>query len=307
MTVILEDYRSTWDLDHELSNVGYQAVRGGPDSRPINATVMNSLLRPVSMRATTLALHRDDDGQLLGAAALRWPPTLDSIGWLWGPVVHPSQRGTGLGRGLLDALTEVLAKHPGVKVATSAICETRATACAMFEELGWLIQPSALLVRSLPARLDVPPSLPVRPAQQGEYLHAVLAGLYATARPEDGMTAARDTFARWSADTRYTPAGLLLAEGSHGLAGAVLLYPCTHDTEDEPAEARIEDMITCRKLTEEQAVPLRRTLVAAALAVADRCGATVARAVPPDAQIEAALRWAGFESVDNVRYYVSPG
>jgi GNAT superfamily N-acetyltransferase len=307
MTVVLEDYRSTWDLDHELSNVGYLSVRGGPDSRPINATVMHSLLRPVSMRATTLALHRDEEGHLLGAAALRWPPTLDSIGWLWGPVVHPSQRGTGMGRELLDALTDLLAKHPGVKVATSAICETRVTACAMFEGLGWNIQPSALLVRSLPANVEVPPSVPVRAAQQGEYLHAVLANLYTSARPEDGLTAARDTFARWSADTRYTPAGLLLAEGEHGLAGAVLVYPCTHDTEDEPAEARIEDMITCRELPPDQADPVRRTLVAAALSVADGCGATVARAVPLDTETEAALRWAGFESVDNVRYYVSPG
>src|SRR5262245_21495162 len=211
MTVVLEDYRSTWDLDHELGVVGYLAVRGGPDQRPINATVMNSLLRPVSMRATTLALSRDDDGHILGAAALRWPPTLDSTGWLWGPVVHPSMRGSGLGRELLAALTGVLAKHPGVKVATTEMSETRVAACNMFEDLGWRRQPSALLVKTLPANVDVPPSLPVRPAQQGEYLHAALATLYATARPEDGLTAARDTFARWSADTRYTPAGLLLA------------------------------------------------------------------------------------------------
>jgi len=53
--------------------------------------------------------------------------------------------------------------------------------------------------------------------------------------------------------------------------------------------------------------PIRLVTLAAALSVADGCGATVARAVPLDTETEAALRWAGFESVDNVRYYVSPG
>jgi Acetyltransferase (GNAT) family len=132
------------------------------------------------MTATTLALHCGADGRLLGAAALRWPATIRASGRLWGPVVHPAARGAGLGRKLL-ALDEVLATHPGVKVTTTEIPESRAAGWALFEGLGWRREPrSTLLARALPAGMPVPTSVPVRPVHPGEYLNVALAALIST-------------------------------------------------------------------------------------------------------------------------------
>jgi GNAT superfamily N-acetyltransferase len=307
MTVITQDYLPTKDLDTRLAELGYAAVRGWPDQRPVTGPMVRSLLRPAGMTATTLALHRDDDGQLLGAAALRWPATTTAAGRFWGPVVHPHARGIGLGRRLVAALEEVLATHPGVRFTTTEIPESRAAGWALFQSLGWRCEPvSSLLARALPARISVPTSVPVRPARHGEYLDAALSELVFSFRPQLCPSIARDTFARWSGDARYTPSGLLLAETPDGLAGAVLVYPNRHTTADEPAEALIADLLTCHKLVPEHATAVRATLVAAALQMADESGATIARAVADSQELEDTLRSAGFEPVDQIRHYTGP-
>src|SRR5690606_7904622 len=107
--------------------------------------------------------------------------------------------------------------------------------------------------------------VPVRTARQGEYLHQALAELFAEANPSLDYATARDTFTRWSADTRYTPDGLLLADGPDGLQGAALVYPLNNPALGEPAEAFIADVLTCPKLGDEQRAAVRAALVAAAL------------------------------------------
>lgn len=307
MEVTIEDYRSTPDLDAELVGLGYAAVHGGPDQRPVNRQLLQSLLRPTGTSATTLALHRNGDGRVLGAAALRWPATLDATGWLWGPVVHPGQQGSGLGRHVLAALIDVLMRRPGAKVTTSWIPESCSAAWSLFEQAGWRNEPrSALLARTLPARLPVSFSpWRVRAARKGEYLHAAVADLATAHHPDQCPSEARDTFARWIGDNRYTPDGLLLVECPAGLAGAVLVYPCRHHEPGEPAEARIMELITRRDRGSDDLAALRLSLLAAALRVADGSGAEVARAVPDTPEFEATLLGAGFEPVDAARRYTN--
>jgi GNAT superfamily N-acetyltransferase len=307
MTVLIEDYRSTPDLDAELAELGYAAVHGWPDQRPLTPAIVRSLLRPGGMTATTLALRRDRNGRLLGAAALRWPATLSASGRLWGPVVHPSAQRAGVGRELLDTLVAVLGSRPGFTFTTTDIPETRSAGWGIFERLGWRKDtPSTLLSRPLPAGLSVPTTVPVRAVRPREYVDAALAELFAHARPHLCPSIARDTFTRWSADARYTADGLLLVGEADKLSGAALVYPSRHDSTDEPAEALLSDILVDSRLDSTRAADVRTALVASALRMADDNGAAVARAFVDNPELRTTLQSMGFVEVDRIRHYVSP-
>jgi GNAT superfamily N-acetyltransferase len=309
VTVILEDYLSTPDLDAQIAELGYAAVVGWPDQRLVSGPVIHAFLKPTSMTATTLAMYRDDHGRLLGCAALRWPATIDDGGLLWGPMVHPKARGQGLGRELLQRLDQVIAARPGVRVLTAPIPESRAEGWAMFEGLGWRAEAkSSLMARPLPARLPVPTSVRVRSAYQGEYLDTVLAALYAATHRDASNTVARDTFARWNSDSRYKPEHLLLAEGNDhaDVRGAALIFPSEHSPSGEPPEARISDLLTSGRLTAAEEDEVRSALIAAAMRLADESGVAIARMVAETPDLERALLRAGFEPVEQFRHYASP-
>jgi GNAT superfamily N-acetyltransferase len=328
------DYRSSACLDAELADLCYAVVRGWPDQRPTTASLVRSWLRPKGLTATTLALHHDADGRLDGAAALRWPGTSEATAHLWGPIVHPSTRRVGLGSALLSALVAVVAARPGVRVTTVAIPETRKAGWALYENAGWRWSGGAcLLQRALPA--DTPPStaVPVRTIRAGEYIAPALARLCADARPHVAYATARDTYSWWTADDRYKPDGLLLAEDASGLLGAALVYPLRHGcaaqangfdvgdddvgdddeghgedepAEDEPAEAQLADLITSTRLDDTVAARVTAALVGAFLRAGTGMGATVARAEAEDPGLADALLATGFEVADHVRYYTRP-
>jgi GNAT superfamily N-acetyltransferase len=306
MTVLIEDYRSTPDLDAQLAELGYAAIHGWPDQRPLTPAIVRSLLRPGGMTATTLALSRDRNGRLLGAAALRWPATLSASGRLWGPIVHPTAQRMGVGRELLDTLVAVLVSRPGFQFTTTEIPESRAAGWVLFEQLGWRKDtPSTLLSRPLPAGIPVTTAVPVRAVRPREYVDAALAQLFARARPHLCPSIARDTFARWSADARYTPDGLLLAGEIEHLSGAVLVYPSRHDGTDEPGEALLSDVLIDSRLDPSDAADVRTALVSSALQMADGTGAAVARVVVDSPELRGTLQSMGFVEVDRIRHYVS--
>ena len=311
-TVSVVDYRSEAGLDAELAELVYRSVEGWSDQRPINGALVRSLLRPAGMTATTLVLHRAEDGRLVGAGAVRWPATSDSTGRTWGPMVLPDERGRGIGRAILKAMVEMIERRPGTRVVTSEIPGARTVGWSLYESAGWQGQGvHHLLQRELPedaAELNrpAPAGTTVRPARQGEYLDSALAGLMAEVRPDLGYAMARDTFARWSADIRYTPDGLLLAEGPDGLRGVALVYPLNNAALGEPAEAWIADVLTSPRLPGEDAESVRSALVAAALRAGASAGAKVARAVVACPFLHRTLEAAGFRVADEIRYYAPP-
>jgi GNAT superfamily N-acetyltransferase len=279
---------------------------GWPDQSPITAALVRSWLRPAGTTATTLALQRGDEGQLLGAAALTWPSTLDAPAYLWGPVVHPAVQRGGMGAALLGAMSDILTARPGIRVITSEIPETRKAGWALYERAGWRNTSTAsLLTRALPAPASVasPSLVSVRTMRSGEYLDPALAELFAAARPDLGYATARDTYTRWTSDERYDPEGLLLVDGPDGLVGAALVYPVTHNRYGQPHEALLADLIVSTSLPALAANGVREALVAAALDVGADLGAAVARAVVDDEDLIATLHAAGFDTVDQVRYY----
>ena len=301
------DYRPDPQLDAELAGLGYAAIHGWPDQRPITAAVVRSGLRPAGMTASTLALHRDRDGALLAAAVVCWPATLEATGRLWGPLVHPAVRGRGVGSALLTTVAGILAARPGVRVTTAEIPESRTEGWSLFERAGWRVSgTSSLLKRPLPTSEEIPTLVPVRAVRAGEYLDQALAALFGGARPDVGFATARDTYSRWTSDSRYVPDGLLFAEGPQGLLGATLVYPLSDPGTGEPSEALLADLVTCRHLDPTTAEAVRSALVGAALNAAAAAGAAVARAVFDDADVLATLLVAGFKVADRVRYYAPP-
>lgn len=298
------DYRPEPGLDNDLADLGYVALFGWPDQSAITASLVRSWLRPSGTTATTLALHRDEEGRLLGAAALTWPSTLESPACLWGPVVHPTAQRGGVGSTLLSALAEVMTGRPGIRVITSEIPETRKAGWAMYERAGWHSTGSAsLLTRALPAPASLPTEFVVRTARPGEYLDPALAELYQAARPHLGHAVARDTYTRWTTDERYDPDGLLLVDGPAGLLGAAIVYPVTHNKYGQPHEATLTDLIVSTEVDAQTAAGVRAALVDATLDVGADLGAVVARAVVEDDDLVDTLHAAGFETVDQIRYY----
>jgi len=300
------DYRPTPDLDAELAELAYSAVHGWPDQRPYTAAYLRSRLRPRGMTATALVLYREADGRLVGAAAVRFPATLDDTGIILGPVVHPGARQAGLGQEMLTAVMGVIASRPGVRFSTIAVPASRTVGWSLFEKAGWIAtKTSTMLQRHLPAEILLT-TVPVRGPRPAEYLDPAIAELVAASRPEMAYAAARDTLAQWREDERYTPDGLLLVDSPDGLIGAAVVYPLANPGLGEPAEARLEEVLVAHNLDPDVATQVRAALVAAALHVGAASGATVARTIVSDLDLIATLEGAGFELVDRIRYYRPP-
>jgi GNAT superfamily N-acetyltransferase len=314
--ITVGNYLPDPDLDADIAELTYAAVQGWPDQSPISPEVVRSILRPAGMTATSLIVHRGDNGVMLGVAALCWPATLDTTACLWGPLVHPRARGLGIGRALLDTVAEVMATRPGIRVTTAQIPQARTEGWSLFEQAGWSSAgTSTLLKRDLPpdAAEAVEPTpaagratVDVRSVRAGEYLDQALAALFATARPQLGYAAARDTYARWTADARYRPDGLLLAERADQLLGAAIVYPTAGSPLGEPAEAQLTDLLTDRTLDPPTRGEVQGALVAAVLRCGSAMGAAVARAVVACPFLADTLKTAGFQVVDTIRYYTPP-
>jgi GNAT superfamily N-acetyltransferase len=309
LTITVEDYRPSPALDEELAALGYTGIRGWPDQAPVDASLARAMLRPSGMTATTLLLHRDSAGRLLAGAAVRWPATLDSAGRLWGPVVHPDARRHGLGRSLMSAIGDVLARRPGVLISTTDIPESRTEGWTLFVDAGWeRAGVSTLYQRRIdPFSPIVPEEVAVRPLAAGEYVAPALADLFAASRPELGPTTARDTFARWSADSRYTADGLLLAEHDGRLIGAAIVYPSRSDQPDELAEALVLEVLVAQDIPADLPESVRRSLIRGALRAAATMGMSVARSVVDSDALAAALTDAGFTAADRILRYAHRG
>jgi GNAT superfamily N-acetyltransferase len=306
-SISVVDYRPEPALDNDLADLAYAAVHGWPDQAALTPAQIRSWLRATGTTATTLALYRDGADRLLAAAALRWPATLEEPGWLWGPMVHPSVQRGGLGTLLLGALSDVVSARPGVRVTSAEIPETRKAGWGLYERAGWHNCGTAnLLTRTLPAALALTApaaTVPVRTARAGDYLDPALAELVASARPHLGYATARDTYTRWASDERYDPEGLLLVEGPDRLLGAAVVYPVTHNRYGEPHQAVFGDLVVRGDLDRYTGHVVRSALVAAGLQASVRLGASEARALAYDAAGTDTFVAAGFDVLDQVRYY----
>ncbi|MFD8560642.1 hypothetical protein ACFV1N_25495 [Streptosporangium canum] len=305
MNITTEVYRPGTGLDNELAQLGYAAMYGWPDQRPVTGALVRSRLRPQGgAAATTLLLARTPGGDLAGAAALRHPAAAGRAARLWGPVIAPHRQRRGLGAALLEQAMAGL-DDPATVVRTAEIPAVRRHAGAFFARAGWHLHSAAVLLRApIGASLPMPDVRFLEPDDA-----ASLAQLYHAAHPEHGWGVAADTYARWGGDERFTPDGLLGvdAAASGGLRAAVLVYPLAHSDAGEPIEALLADVLIHAHATAAEATLLTRLMVMAAMAAGARCGARVVRAIVPAASILLSeLRALGFHMMDEIRYYQAP-
>ncbi|MFI6883903.1 GNAT family N-acetyltransferase [Streptosporangium canum] len=287
-------------LDAQLAWLGYAAMLGWPDQRPVSARLVRSRLRPQGGgAATTLLLARTPRGELAGAAALRYPAAPGMPARLWGPVVHPHMQEHGLGEALLrQALSAV--DDPAMIVRTAEIPAVRGHACAFFARAGWRLHSTAALLKAPAGPAWPTPGVRALAADEA----AALAELYRAVHPGHGWGVAADTYSRWSSDERFTADGLLVAEDAGRLQAAVLVYPLAHSHPDEPAEALLADVLIHPGA---DFAPLARRMITAGLGCGARAGARVARAiVATGSPLLAELRAAGFADLDEIRYYQAP-
>lgn len=292
------------ELDAEIAALCYGAVAGWPDQRPITASLVRSRLRPTGQTPTLLATQRTSQGQLVGAAALRWPtpPTDSAPGRLWGPVVDPDHRRARIGTALLDALSDRI--PAGTRIQSAEVPAQRTSAATFYRQAGWNVTGCAtLLKRHLP--INDPPPLPprwkIRQLHDGEDLTTAVANLYRIGYPTD-PDGASGAFARWTADERFTPSCLSIAEHDDGIGAIALVYPLAHGDPSEPPEALLADVILDPAVDSDR---LRPAVMSIALnATATEVLATVARAVTsPQHQASNSFTMLNFRVVDRLRYF----
>ena len=77
----------------------------------------------------------------------------------------------------------------------------------------------------------------------------------------------------------------------------------THNRYGQPHETTLADLIVSTSLAAEPANGVRGALVGAVLDVSVDLGAALARAVVSDVDLVDTMHAAGFETVDQIRYY----
>ncbi|MER6829115.1 GNAT family N-acetyltransferase [Streptosporangium sp. NPDC000563] len=306
LPISISVYRPGTALDEELAALGYAAMRGWPDQRPVTAALVRSRLHPPGGAfPTIMVVARSATGGLAGAAALRHPAAPGAPARLWGPAVAPEWQRQGLGTLLLKYAADSLPQ--GMVVLTAEIPATREHGCTFYTRAGWCPHSTAALLKAPIAgdlaTLDEDHTL-VRPAGPGDA--AALGRLYHTVHPGHGFAVAQDTYPRWSSDERFVADGLLVVDGDgSGLQAAALVYPLIHSAPAEPAEALLADVLIHPGADR---AALAGPLIAAALAAGARHDAEVARAIVPTTHTEllADLRAAGLATVEEIRYYQAP-
>jgi GNAT superfamily N-acetyltransferase len=306
----LRPYRSEPALDATLARIGYAAVTGWPDQRPITADLVASRLAPPTDTADTILATIADAGHVIAWVALRpAPPT--GTARLWGPVVQPGYQTLGLGQQLLATITatEAFQQDRG-RLTTAEIPCRRRSAREFFANAGWQPAGTASLLRRTPARepqlgaaTDVDPRISTLADNNGNReLPRSIARLYALDRADEGLAVAAATLRRWQGDRRYRPDHLLVAATPSGsLAGVCLLYPLAHATTDEPPEVLLADLLTDPE--HDPLITTARLLDASIAHTAKHHPDATLRAITTNDFLAAALARRGAELADFVIYY----
>ncbi|MEU8543128.1 GNAT family N-acetyltransferase [Streptomyces sp. NPDC048717] len=251
-------------LCEEVADLAQRGIAGYCDDRPVSASLVRSrLTNALTGAPPVLVVARDGSGALAGWCAVRRPEPGEPRARLWGPVVAPPARRTGLGQRLLERVVAAV-EWPLV---TTDVPLDRPGAADFFTGAGWrVLHTVTVLHRPAPcgptARFDR-----LVTAEEVEDL----AGYVARAAQRFGGHApasAQATLDRWRDDARFRPENLLLDPST----GSLLLALAQRN-------AATSELL----LAEVWGTPAARPrLIKAALALADQNTLDAVRAVTRD-------------------------
>ncbi|MFI8459100.1 GNAT family N-acetyltransferase [Kitasatospora sp. NPDC085464] len=198
-------------LCEELAALAQHCIAGFSDDRPVSSSLVRSrLTNALTGESPVLAVARDGQ-EMVGWCAVRRPEPGEARARLWGPVVAPSARRTGLGTALLDTVVEA-APWP---LMTTDVPADRDGAADFFLRSGWTPLDTITVLHGAPADR----AFDAVTAEGVEDLDAYVA---ASARQFGchEQAFARATLQRWRDDARFQARNLLLdpATGSLLLA-----------------------------------------------------------------------------------------
>ncbi|MEV7277741.1 GNAT family N-acetyltransferase [Streptomyces sp. NPDC093111] len=247
-------------LCEQLAVVGQRGIAGFSDDRPVSASLVRSRLTNALTGAPPVLVLARADEELVGWCAVRHPEPHEARARLWGPVVDPRVRRSGLGSQLLREVTGLVVWP----LVTTDVPLDRPGAAEFFAGAEWCVLDEVTVLRGVP----LTGSMEI--VGNGVGFDDLDGYVAAAARQFGGHPVgfAEATLRRWRDDARFQPEHLLLDPQT----GSLLLALAQHN------EASSELL-----LAELWAAPsARRPLIRAAHTVAARQGLEVVRAVTRD-------------------------
>ncbi|MFF2777111.1 GNAT family N-acetyltransferase [Streptomyces sp. NPDC058052] len=247
-------------LCEQLAVVGQQGIAGFSDDRPVSASLVRSRLTNALTGAPPVLVLARAGEELVGWCAVRHPEPHEARARLWGPVVDPRVRRSGLGSRLLREVTGLVVWP----LVTTDVPVDRPGAAEFFARAEWRVLHEVTVLRSVPVLRDTTTTT------NGAGFADLEDYVAAAARRFGGYPAgfAEATLRRWRDDPRFRPEHLLLDPPT----GSLLLALAQH------SEAGSELL-----LAEVWAEPAaRRPLIQAARTLAAHQGLEVVRAVTRD-------------------------
>ncbi|WP_228473813.1 GNAT family N-acetyltransferase [Streptomyces calidiresistens] len=189
------------DLCEELAGIAQRCVAGYSDDRPVSASLVRSRLTNALTGAPPVLAVARDGREVTGWCAVRRPEPGEARARLWGPVVAPSARGVGLGRGLLRRVVDAV-EWPLV---TTDVPVDRDGAGDFFTRSGWEVLDTITVLHGTPAA-GVLDAVTAADVTELETYVATAARRFA------GVEAsfAQSTLTRWRDDARFRLETLLL-------------------------------------------------------------------------------------------------
>lgn len=246
-------------LCQELAALAQRCITGFSDDRPVSASLVRSrLANALTGEPPVLVLARASD-ELLGWCAVRRPEPSERRARLWGPVVDPRTRRTGLGSQLLRAVASA-ADWPLV---TTDVPGDRPGATEFFTSAGWRVLHTITVLHGQPRCEESTSDNAVGFSALEEYVSAA-AQRFGGHEPDFAAATVR----RWRDDARFRLENLLLDPAT----GSLLLSLPQHNADSSEL-----------LLAELWAAPAaRQRLIRAAHTVAGRQGLETVRAVTRD-------------------------
>ncbi|KUN17614.1 hypothetical protein AQJ11_37770 [Streptomyces corchorusii] len=236
-------------LCEELADLAQRCIAGYSDDRPVSARLVRSRLTNALTGAPPVLAVARDGRKVTGWCAVRRPEPGEARARLWGPLVEPSVRRSGLGTQLLQKVVQAV-EWPLV---TTDVPVDREGAAGLFTRSGWQVLDTITVLHGAPAA-STSEAVTAAVVPELETYVATAARRFTNAE----TSYAGSTLPRWREDARFHPETLLLDPPTGSL---LLALAQRNDTDSELLLAEVwadETDVRRRLITQAHAVAADR-------------------------------------------------